>query len=84
LIRALRMKAAARRATDLALSPMRGKGPKRHGIRIPSGGDDGEPDRLSPAEAPNPSRLRRAIVRDQAAGITARSSVKPPAPVHAV
>jgi hypothetical protein len=31
------MKGAARLATDLALSPMTGKGPKRYGIRIPSG-----------------------------------------------
>jgi hypothetical protein len=37
LIRALRMKDAARLATDLALSPMTGEGPKRYGIRIPSG-----------------------------------------------
>jgi hypothetical protein len=32
LIRALRMKSAARRATELVLSPMTGKGPKRYGI----------------------------------------------------
>jgi hypothetical protein len=45
LIRALRMKGAARRATDRALSPMTGKGPKRYGVRIPSGAMTGEPDR---------------------------------------
>ena len=37
LIEALTMKGAARRATDLALSPMTGKTPKRYGIRIASG-----------------------------------------------
>jgi hypothetical protein len=37
LIRALRMKGAARRATGLALSLMMGKGPTRYGIRIPIG-----------------------------------------------
>jgi hypothetical protein len=30
------MKGDARPATDLALSPMMGKGPKRYGMRIPS------------------------------------------------
>ena len=34
LIRALRMKVAARRATDLALSPMTDKVLKRYGIRV--------------------------------------------------
>jgi hypothetical protein len=37
LIKALRMKGVAQLGTDLALSPMTGKGPKRYGIRIPSG-----------------------------------------------
>jgi hypothetical protein len=35
LIKTLRMKGAARRATDLALSPMTGKILKRFGIRNP-------------------------------------------------
>jgi hypothetical protein len=40
-IRVMRMKGAARRATDRALSPMTGKDPKRYGIRIPSGDGGG-------------------------------------------
>ena len=44
LKKALRMRGAARRATDLALSQMTGKSPKRLEYAFQAG-DDGEPDR---------------------------------------
>ena len=43
MIRALRMKGAARRAMGLALCPMTGNGQKRYGIRSP---DVSRPDRM--------------------------------------
>ena len=59
LIRALRMKGDAQRATDLALSPMTGKGPKRCGIRIPERADDGEPARLNQSKS---ARLKPVLL----------------------
>jgi hypothetical protein len=64
LIRALRMKVAARRAKDLALSPMTGKGPKRYGIRHPERAMTAS--RIGRVAAPTSApglRLRRASRR---------------------
>ena len=52
LIRALRTKVAARHATDLALSPMTGKIPKRYGMYIPSVTSGGI-DQASSTRLPN-------------------------------